>query len=300
MVHGSDGVAFEAMRALGSEELDARVPAALELARYAVSVMRDQSARSEARWKGWADWVTTADVEIEAHVRDVLGERFPGDAVVGEELPGEAGANGQPTWYVDPIDGTTNFVYGLQSCAFSLALVDSAGVGLGVVADPWRDEVFQATRGRGAYANGIRLHCGQDKSLEGGLVLTELKGPKPWPGMTQLMERLGQLGCVTRVLGSCALSLANVAAGRASALVLGSAHAIDLAAGVLMAQEAGAAMLVGAGVEPVLALEPGVGLEAQATNPGSGPAALRPLGAGPAMVASAPGVLAALLDALRG
>ena len=80
----------------------------------------------------------------------MLGQRFPDDAIVGEELDNAPFAAGRPVWYVDPIDGTTNFANGLRWCSFSLALADGAGMALGVVADVWRDEVFSAVRGQGA------------------------------------------------------------------------------------------------------------------------------------------------------
>jgi myo-inositol-1(or 4)-monophosphatase/deoxyribonuclease-2 len=111
------------------------------------------------------------------------------------------------------------------------------------------------------------------------VVLTELVGTVPWDGMTELISALGRQGCATRVLGSSALSLANVGAGRAAAAVLGRAHPIDVAAGALIARESGAVMAVGTGVDRVL-----------------GPDDLGPR---PALVAAAPGVYAQFLRTLR-
>jgi myo-inositol-1(or 4)-monophosphatase len=207
-----------------------------------------------------------------------VSRQFPEDAIVGEELTNVPTGTGRPVWYVDPIDGTTNFVHGLKWCSFSLAVADSAGIALGVVADPWRRELFVAPRGQGARVNAAPMHYRDDVSLEGGLVLTELLGPGPWPGMTALLEDLGRSGCVARILGSSALSLANVAAGRAAGLVLGGAHPVDVAAGVVIAREAGAVVRVGAKA-------------ARALGPDE-------LGAGAALVASAAGVVGLLFEAL--
>ncbi len=266
------------MTTLAPGELALRLDHATQLAAYAVERTRMGAPAGQVRLKGRADWVTDADLDIEQQVRAVLGEKFPSDAVVGEELPNRPVPPGSAVWYVDPVDGTTNFAHGLRSCSFSLALADGAGLALGVVAEPWSGETFTAVRGQGAWANGRRLSCMPGAVLEGALVLTELKGPAPWTGMTALVERLGETGCATRILGSCALSLANVAAGRAAGLVLGAAHPIDIAAGALLVREAGGVVMVGSGVDRVLGPDD--------------------LGEHPALVAAAPGLLPALLAAL--
>jgi myo-inositol-1(or 4)-monophosphatase len=146
------------------------------------------------------------------------------------------------------------------------------------VADVWRAEVFSAVRGQGARTSAGALRCRPDTHLEGSLVLTELEGAGPWAGMTGFIDALGQRSCVTRILGSCALSLANVGAGRAAALVLGGAHPIDVAAGVLIAREAGAMVHVSTTVDRVLGPDH--------------------LGSWPALIAAAPGVYAHVLQAL--
>lgn len=225
---------------LTGPELARRAEAALYLARRAGTLITDANQRPKASLKGPADWVTSTDVAVEGLVRQMLGDLFPEDDVVGEEMENLPLRPGHPVWYLDPVDGTTNFVHGLKACAFSLCVADGGGLAAGVVADPWRDELFTATRGGGAFCGDKRLSCRPDTALEGGLVLTELEGPAPWDGMTALVEHLGAQRCVTRILGSCALSLANVAAGRAAAVVLGGAHPIDVGAGVLLALEAGA------------------------------------------------------------
>lgn len=218
---------------------DAVTALAAELADWACARMlaRPQSSATKAHP---ADIVTDIDVEIEAHVRARIAEVFPGHGVAGEEAPATAAAAGLPTWYVDPIDGTTNFASGLGWSSFSLALADGAGALLGVVADPYRGEIFTARRGAGAWLNGEPIRCAARESLRGTVVLTEWNSHQPWPGAVEMIAALAGQYCTVRVMGSSALSLANLAAGRAAGVVLGSFHPVDCMAGALIAAEAGA------------------------------------------------------------
>ncbi len=175
---------------------------------------------------------------------------------------------------------------GCGFCSFSLALADAAGLALGVVADVWRNEVFSAVRGQGARCGSAAARCDPVTSLQGALVLTELAGTVAWGGMTETVRALGRQGCATRILGSSALALANVGAGRAAAVVLGGAHPIDVAAGALIARESGAVVRVAAHIDQVLVRPDDV----------AGPDELGP---GPALVAAAPGVYARFLRTLR-
>jgi fructose-1,6-bisphosphatase/inositol monophosphatase family enzyme len=268
------------MSVLTASELESRAATASELAQRAAAMITDPAREPVRSLKdGVADWVTPTDLAVERLVRDLLGQRFPDDGIVGEELENAPLLPGRPVWYVDPVDGTANFAHGLRSCSFSLAVADDAGMAVGFVADVWRQEVFSAVRGQGARCATGAARCRSDTTLTGGLVLTELAGAAPWGGMTDLIGALGRQACATRILGSSALTLANVGAGRASAAVLGRAHPIDVAAGALIARESGAIVSVGTAVDRVL-----------------GPDELGPW---PALVAAAPGVYAQLLRTLR-
>ena len=315
------------MTVLSPAELAARATTAFELAQRATTLVADPEGRPDRSLKdGVADWVTSTDLAVERLVRAVLGQRFPDDAIVGEELENAPFAAGHPVWYVDPVDGTTNFANGLRWCSFSLALADGAGMAVGMVADVWHAEIFSAARGQGArchYGAGPALgrgtapgegpvgrsegpvgwrevptHCRRDTSLAGGVVLTELAGTVPWEGMTGLLEELGRQWCATRLLGSSALCLASVGAGRASAAVLGRANPIDVAAGALIAHESGAVVHVAPHVDRVLDFGPVRLGPGPNVGPGElGPGELVPgeLGPGPALVACAPGVYAQVL-----
>ena len=208
-------------------------------------------AEERSTKSGPSDWVTVVDIGIERHVRQAVLTAFPGHSIAGEEF-GRSGdfAVGTPVWYVDPVDGTTNFVHGLPWSSFSLALADDEGLALGVVADPHRGEVFGAVRGGGARVNQEPVSCATAAEVVGGLVLSELAGTACLPGFTEMVFELSSRKCVTRVMGSSALSLASVGAGRATGVVLGGFDPIDVAAGVLVAREGGAVVRAGRAASP--------------------------------------------------
>ncbi len=242
--------------------------AAVRLARWAIATIaasRPDPAQAETKVNA-GDWVTSVDREVERHVRAELHRSFPGHLVIGEEYGADTNADGgvpageaagetaggaagaaagaragEVTWYLDPVDGTTNFVHGVPWVSFTLAARDERGPVVGVVADAHRGEVFAAVRGRGATLNGAPLRCADDAAITGGVVLTEWSRQDAWPGMYDYLSRISARHGATRIMGSCALALATVAAGRAAGAVLpGHYNAWDVTAGVLIAREAGA------------------------------------------------------------
>jgi myo-inositol-1(or 4)-monophosphatase len=228
---------------LTAGELAARAELADELARWAIDRIPMRPTRDEISTKtSEADWVTETDLAVERHVRDTVRDRFPSDRIVGEEYGTTNASGARATWYVDPVDGTTNYVHGLPFSSFSCAVLDEEGVAIGAVADPYRRELLSAVRGGGARRNGEEALCVQTETLTGGIFLTELTMQSLWNGMTTLMGSLARAGCVTRILGSNALSLASVGAGRALATLIGDFGPVDCHAGTLIARESGAAV----------------------------------------------------------
>lgn len=223
---------------------DKELAIARELAQWAIeAISARRPGAGEIETKAHpADYVTVVDRAVELHVRDVIGERFPLDGIIGEEMGASAGESGR-TWYVDPIDGTTNYVFGLPWSSFSLGLADESGPLVGVVADPARAEVISAERGVGAWVGDAPARCAGSATLDGAVLLTEWSAYRPWHGMQRMMTTLAAQGCTVRIMGSAALSLASAAVGRASAAVLGSYNTWDVLAGVLIAGEAGARVL---------------------------------------------------------
>ena len=228
---------------LTDAELDARAALVDELARWAIDRIPTRPAQDEIGTKtSDADWVTETDLAVERHVREAVRERFPDDRIVGEEFGATDEESAPATWYVDPVDGTTNYVHGLPWSSFSCAVVDDDGTAIGAVADPYRREVLSAVRGRGARRNGEPTHCASADTLVGGIFLTELTMQWVWDGLPRLMGRLSGAGCVPRIMGSNALSLASVGAGRSLVTMIGEFGPIDCQAGMLIAAESGAAV----------------------------------------------------------
>ncbi|MCX2954467.1 inositol monophosphatase family protein [Lentzea sp. NEAU-D7] len=191
--------------------------------------------RVDVESKGAFDQVSSADVELESFLRGVLTAGAPGSAVVGEEL---GSATASVTWYVDPIDGTRNFVRGIPlSCISVAAAVDGVLVA-GCVLDPFRDELFTAAAGVPftVRSSGLTITPGVSPRP---LVLTDIPLPgSPYTGEMDLLGALLEIADVRRVY-STALSLAWVAAGRADAAANIGVFPWDVAAGAVLVREAG-------------------------------------------------------------
>lgn len=225
------------------------------LGEWAIEYSSSADPGQVATKKDAADLVTQVDVAVERHVREVIGQHFPGHDFVGEEMGGTARA-GVPCWYLDPVDGTANFANRIPWNAFSLALVVDREPQVGIVADPWRGDLFEAVRDGGARLNGVPLILAAEPTpqpdeadretpdpLSGRIVSTELANQLPWPGMLGMLERLGARYCTMRIMGSGTMTLVGVAAGRGAGAVIGSFGPVDHLAAALIVQEAGGIVL---------------------------------------------------------
>lgn len=222
-------------------DLDGALDVALEAAAIAIRLTRETPIGAVRAKRDAADVVTEVDTAVERAVRDLVSSRLPGHVVVGEEYGGEAGVG--PTWYCDPVDGTTNLAAGLPWTSFSLSLAVRGRPLLGVVADPWRGEVLHAVTGQGAYLDGARIDLPPGRqALAGAVVLTEWAAHTPWPGQLALLASLAERLCTTRIMGSSTLALASVAAGWALGGVVGEFHPEDHLAATLLCHEAGLAV----------------------------------------------------------
>ncbi|SJN26180.1 inositol monophosphatase family protein [Luteococcus japonicus] len=187
-----------------------------------------------------ADLVTEVDLAVEGHVREVIAEAFGGEhLVVGEEMGGST-QDGRPTWYLDPVDGTTNLANGLPWTSMSLALAIDGEAVVGSVAQPAMGHVFLAARGLGATLDGEPLELSPVQALAGRTLLTELDAHRRWPGMDGFLDALAAEHCTARIMGSGTLTLTGIAAGWGAAGVVHRFNPIDHLAGVLIAHEAGA------------------------------------------------------------
>jgi myo-inositol-1(or 4)-monophosphatase len=203
------------------------------------------------------DMVTAADRASERLIVDGLRAARPDDAILGEEGTTDSGTSGV-RWIIDPLDGTTNFLYGIPAFAVSIAAEVDGRVVAGVVVDVERDECFTAALGRGAWLDGEPLRCSDATALPTALVATGF-GYDPLRRAEQgaVVAALLPLVRDIRRLGAAALDLCWVAAGRVDAYYERGIQPWDRAAGALVASEAGARVLV-TGHGLTLACAPGL------------------------------------------
>jgi myo-inositol-1(or 4)-monophosphatase len=206
-----------------------------------------QMARRESGFridkKGAIDLVTEVDLECERMCRALIAERFPAHDVLAEELssgPGEQ-AKSSHRWVFDPLDGTTNYAHGLPIFCASLALEIEGRAEVGAIYDPTRNELFTAERGVGAFLNGARLGVSSTDTLLDALLVTGFPYDvhRHVGDLVELFGAfLGQARAVRR-LGSAALDLCYVAAGRFEGFWEQHLKPWDVSAGALIVAEAG-------------------------------------------------------------
>lgn len=192
--------------------------------------------------KGPGDFVSKADHRAEEIIREALMTARPTYGFLGEEGKEIAGEDPTRRWVVDPLDGTTNFLHGLPHWAVSIALEHKGQIVAGVIYDPVKDELFHAEKGAGAWMNQSRIRVsGRSRMIE-CIFATGL----PFGGRSDLPATLKDLGRLlpavagVRRFGSAALDLAYVAAGRYDGFWERRLNAWDMAAGLVIAKEAGA------------------------------------------------------------
>ena len=225
------------------------VPKAAEIAREAGARLREFLAAGVAtEYKGDVDLVTVADRTVEKLIRTRIGETWPDHGIYGEEGTRE-GMERQFRWYVDPLDGTTNFAHGVPQFCVSMGLEGRAGdlsaggdgtLVAAVIYDPMRDELYCAEKGRGAFLNGKQTHVSQVPDLAESLVATGFPSRKRHdnPNIHFYHEFTLRSHGVRRA-GSAALDLAYVASGRYEAFWEFNLNPWDTAAGILLIDEAG-------------------------------------------------------------
>lgn len=192
------------------------------------------------------DWVTDTDRTLERHTRRILASEFPGMPVVAERFADVQIAEDSEAeyhWVVDPVDGTANYLAGIPWCSYSLALVDRDGPVVGVVADPYRAQIYAAARGRGMRANGTPIRLPHRTSIAGSIVCTELGRSGMWPGMPDFVGLAAREHAQVRVLGSASLAVSQVALGHAAAAILHGCRTCDVAGAAALATESGADVL---------------------------------------------------------
>jgi myo-inositol-1(or 4)-monophosphatase len=223
--------------------LDEWVEAAAEAAGVGARILLASRGKIRAREKNRFDLVTDADLACQHAIQQSLHGRFPDHQFIMEEAEERQsrGQTGRPTWIVDPIDGTTNYVHDLPGYCISIGLLVDDQLSVGVVYDPWRGEMFQAALGRGAWLGGQKLSVSSTDRLEHALLASEAPYSTEDRGQTfRSWQRLSLKSQGVRQLGATALDLAYVAAGRLDGFWgTHDNHAWDLAAGAVLIREAG-------------------------------------------------------------
>lgn len=195
---------------------------------------RDQAM--EIEFKGPQDYLTETDAEVEQLIAQRLEEAFPDDGFFGEE---SGGAYTEQTWIVDPIDGTASFARGVPYFCVSIAFLAAGKVQVGVLYDPMAGELFAAQRGRGATLNGRPIRVSHVDDPSKAVVELGWTARTPVDRHIDIMRRINALGASIKRVGSGALGLAYVAAGRQDAYFEQHINAWDAAAAVLLVEEAG-------------------------------------------------------------
>jgi myo-inositol-1(or 4)-monophosphatase len=216
--------------------------AAREAARRGAAVLEAWRSRFQVREKGRADLVTEADLASQQAVREFLAGRYPGHGFLGEEDAAHArpGPDAPPTWIVDPLDGTTNYVHDCPFYCVSIGLQVAGELVVGVVYDPARQEMFAAAKGQGAWLNDRRLSVSKAERLEEALLATGF--PPDLRGQERALDWWRYFALRAQSLrrtGSTALNLAYLAAGRFDGYWAFDNHVWDVAGGFVLIREAG-------------------------------------------------------------
>lgn len=224
--------------------------------------------------KGRGDLVSAADRAAEELIVAALGARYPTDRVVAEEGHDRAGSGGadRPTWYVDPLDGTTNFVHGLPIFCVSLGLAVAGEPVVGVVHLPALGRTYRAARGHGAWLGARRLHASGAERLDDALLATGFPYNRydTAAALLRPVERALRIARGVRRMGAAAADLAFVAEGALSGYWEPRLKPWDLAAGLVLVREAGGVATDFDGAPDVLAA-----CDVVAAGPALHPALLR-------------------------
>jgi myo-inositol-1(or 4)-monophosphatase len=236
-------------RTAGNKQTATWTVEAAVIAREAGARLREFFAQGVAtEYKGDVDLVTVADRTVEKLIRTRLGEVFPDHGIYGEEGTRER-LDREFRWYVDPLDGTTNFAHGFPQFCVSMGL-EQRGAGLkadedgtlvaAVIYDPMRDELFLAERGKGATVNGKPIAVSKNAMLAEALVATGFPSRKRHQNPNiHFYHEITLRSHGVRRAGSAALDLAYVAAGRLDGFWEFNLNPWDTAAGILLVEEAG-------------------------------------------------------------
>ena len=216
---------------------------AVEAAHLGGKVLQDWVGRFSVSEKSRANLVTEADHASQELIHQTIVARFSDHGFLGEEGLCHESETSDYRWVIDPLDGTSNYVHGFPYYAVSIGVEKGGELVAGVIFDPNRDETFAATLGGGATVNGQPISTSGETDLAATMAMASLPvgGDEHDPAIQRFLKSLKHLQTVQRS-GSAALNLACVACGRIDAFWSSSLKPWDVAAGVLIVQEAGGAV----------------------------------------------------------
>lgn len=226
----------------GSANLNVMMKAARKAGRSLSKDFREVENLQVSR-KGAGDFVSRADMTAEKIIREELTEARPTYGFLGEETGEVDGQDPTRRWIVDPLDGTTNFLHGLPHWAVSIALEHKGQLVAAVVYDPTKDEMFVAEKGSGAWMNEMRIRVSPRYRVEDSLYATGIPFSGRAGDLPETLQDLAKLmpACAgVRRFGAASLDLAYVAAARYDGFWERGLKSWDMAAGLLIAKEAGA------------------------------------------------------------
>jgi len=191
--------------------------------------------------KGPGDFVTASDIKVEKILIDELGKARPNYSILSEEI-GEIKNDEEFKWIIDPIDGTANFLHGIPHFGISIGLEKNREIICGMIFDPIKDEIFAAEKGNGSYLNNQRMRVSARSKLENCIIFTG--GPKRESKNRDLaIEEYNKFSSKVlipiRKMGSAALDMAYVAAGRCDGFWQRNLNYWDIAAGIILVKESG-------------------------------------------------------------
>lgn len=213
----------------------------IELIKSAKPILNDGKRRRSVTEKGRADFVTEVDISVQKYLRGALKELYPEVQFLGEEGGNDTIDFSGKVWILDPVDGTTNLIHDYRMSAVSLGLIDNGEPVLGIIYNPFTDELFSAEKGGGAFLNGRRICVSSEASLHDALIAF---GTSPYnkelaDGNFDTLRRVYKVCGDIRRSGSAALDLAYTACGRIDGFFEKNLKPWDYCAGICIVNEAG-------------------------------------------------------------
>lgn len=213
----------------------------IELVKSVKPMFLNHTEAGHVTVKGRADFVTQVDIRVQDYMRTELSKRWPKIQFMGEEKDNSDIDFNGAVWILDPVDGTTNLIHDFKDSALSLGLCEQGEATLGIIYQPFLDEIFWAQKGKGAFCNGKRIHVSDTQKLEESLVSV---GTSPYHrDLTE--DNFAAFRCIydrcvdIRRMGAASVDLAYVACGRVEAYFERNLKPWDFAAGKVIVEEAG-------------------------------------------------------------